>query len=127
MLVEELFNQDRIITGSLFEGKPYEARGNWIGEEGVRQDFILTLSARIPLNEGYSVAIYKFLDDDGNDITWFASRDIDFVIGQKYSIRATVKKHGVYRDTKQTTIYRVKNKGMLYDIPADEPMPWELI
>lgn len=117
MLVQDLFNQNRTISGALFDGKPIEIRGQFIGAIDERLDLTLTFQGRIPLYEGYAVGLYRFVDESGNQFVWFASKDKEFLIGKTYRIRATVKAHKLYRNECQTSIVRLTKKGMI-----DEPI-----
>lgn len=50
--------------------------------------------------------LYKFLTNDGNVLTWFASRSINTVTAKK--ITGTVKEHKDYNGEKQTILTRCK-------------------
>lgn len=51
--------------------------------------------------------IVKF-SSNGNTIVWFATNRVDFKIGEDYLIKATVKEHQTYNNSKQTIVNRVK-------------------
>lgn len=52
----------------------------------------------------------KFVTEDGNLLTWFASGDRDFTVGEALVIDATVKKHSEYNGIQETQVSRVKVK-----------------
>lgn len=94
---------------NLFEGarlEPAVISGQWQGEVGKRQEFTLTCTRIISLTIGYYVKIYCFNDLEGNAFVWMASRDGKFDEGGCYRVRATVKKHRVYRGVRQTDLMR---------------------
>ena len=65
-----------------------------------------------------TTTLYKFADPEGNVLAYFASRDLRISIdegldedraieqGDRVTLKATVKKHDVYREAKQTVITR---------------------
>lgn len=62
--------------------------------------------------EGYYglTHIYKFVDQSGNVLVWFSSSFKDWDNGDKFSGKATVKKHEEYKGIKQTTLTRCSFK-----------------
>jgi hypothetical protein len=88
-----------------------EAKGAFKGTVGKREEFVLKCTKVIPLTEGWHVKIYLFEGLDRNAFAWFASKDSVYEEGQIYRIRATVKRHSVYRGVRQTTIFRLKVVG----------------
>jgi hypothetical protein len=52
--------------------------------------------------------LVKFVTKDGESITWFASGEVDYKMGESYLIKATVTKHDEYQGVKQTMVNRVK-------------------
>lgn len=52
--------------------------------------------------------LVKFVTKDGENITWFASGEVDYKMGEDYIIKATVTKHDEYNSVKQTMVNRVK-------------------
>lgn len=63
----------------------------------------------IKFSEGYygRVEIHRFLDDNGNILVWFANAHSSMSEGQSYKVKATVKKHDEFNNTKQTIVNRV--------------------
>jgi hypothetical protein len=113
MHINEYFKRSKEI-GSLFGGaQQIDTQGSFQKQVGERHEFVLKLSARIPLFEGYYVAVYQWLDRAGNAFVWFAAKDQDYSVGDTYRIRATVKAHKVYAGIKQTHIFRLKKIGLL--------------
>lgn len=52
--------------------------------------------------------IYKFLTDEGNSCTWFASKNNNLQVGQKYSLNGVVKAHNEFKGVKDTALTRCK-------------------
>lgn len=119
MNINEAFSKKNNLP--LFDGKPeVEPSGAYLGTVDVRQEFVLTCTDVIPLLEGYAVKIYKFVDDAGNVVMNFASREGAWFPGEKYKIRATVKRHAIYAGVRQTHIIRLKTLELFYEKPAEE-------
>lgn len=54
------------------------------------------------------VTLVKFLDNSGNLLTWFASSGLDYTVGTKVVLTATVKGHKEYEGVKETSLTRAK-------------------
>lgn len=91
-----------------------------VGVEGKRGEMKLTLLAVIGVDGFYGMTyIHKFMDENGAAVVWFASNpwivkdrkggdeDERMVEGASYVVKATVKKHGDYEGTAQTTVTRL--------------------
>jgi hypothetical protein len=50
--------------------------------------------------------LVKFLTEDGNLLTWFASGDKDYDVGTEVTLDGTVKRHHEYNGTKETQLTR---------------------
>lgn len=61
--------------------------------------------------------LVKMRDTDGNVIAWWGSGRHEFTEGGKYTLAATVKKHGEYQGVAETTVLRAKL------VDADAPAP----
>jgi len=95
-----LHHQEAVLKG---EGKEY------VGEIKKRQNFTLTAVSLKTLDGMYGMTyLYKFTDENGNNIVWFSSKNQDLNIGATYTIKATVKDHKEYNNEKQTVITRGK-------------------
>lgn len=94
--------------------------GNYVGQPKKRMDFTLTVT-NIRQFEGYygMTNLYEMADEDGNCIVWFTGSIIECYdeesdewlvaeVGDKVSMRATVKEHKEYRGIKQTVVNRPK-------------------
>lgn len=82
-----------------------------VGAVGDRIELTVTVEKIHEFEGSYGVVgIHKMTDENGNDITWFASGknwlDDDGV--KTYRIAATVKNHGEYNGRLQTLVTRVK-------------------
>lgn len=95
-------------------------KGEFIAKPGERVEFVMTCTASIPLFEGYFVRVYRFVDDNGSVVVNFASKDGSWFTGEKYRIKATVKRHSVWEGVKQTQIIRLKTIELFYDKPVEE-------
>jgi hypothetical protein len=54
----------------------------------------------------YNSSLYKFIDDEGNILTWMTSTCPDIQIGDYFEISGKVKSHSEYDDSKQTRLIR---------------------
>lgn len=81
---------------------------NWVGEVGEKIEIDVTVDSVRTVNGYYGTTyLYKLIDTDGNDLTWFATRPaLDGLTNIK--IKGTVKKHDEYNGNKQTLLTRVK-------------------
>jgi len=80
-----------------------------VGEVGKREVFDnvqLTGVQHLESQFGTSV-LHRFLMDDTNQVVWFGSKELDVEVGDTFSIKATVKKHGEFNTVPQTTVNRV--------------------
>ena len=99
-LSAHLRNQESILKGA---GQEY------VGEIKKRHDFTLTVVSERVLEGQYGMThLYKFTDENGNNLVWFSSKNQDLDIGATYTIKATVKDHSEYNNEKQTVITRGK-------------------
>jgi hypothetical protein len=85
----------------------------WVGEVNVRQDFTnLTVTGLNSFEGRYGVTtLISFEDEPGNIIKWFASESVnldDVYRGDVVTLKGTVKKHDVYKEVKQTVIFRCR-------------------
>jgi len=80
----------------------------FIGQEGQRDEFILTVSKLIPNVGMFEATLVSFTNEEGQAAVWFASNAPELETGKTYKVKATVKRHGNYRGTDQTTLTRCK-------------------
>lgn len=87
-----------------------EKENNWIGNVGDKLEFsCLTVVGVKHLDGQYGrTTMLMFEDDNGNSIKWFASKDLDIDVGEKFSVKGSVKKHGEWKDRKETLLQRCK-------------------
>lgn len=97
-----------------------DSKSSFVGTVGTRDKLTLTLVfTRDIEHEGYAYGsgtvthLYKFKDEAGNVVTWFASNvyfnpttQQDINIGDTVVLVGTVKKHEEYQGVKQTVITR---------------------
>lgn len=87
---------------------------NWVGSKKERlEDIVTCVFTKVIENEFDSYGntiktLVKFVTDAGNCLTWWASGEVDYNIGEKYIIKFTVKDHQIYNNSKQTVVSRVK-------------------
>ncbi len=80
-----------------------------VGSPKQRLELTLTVMG-ITECEGYMGGLAHFVrfeDQDGNQFTWFASRETDMEIGNTYNVKGTVKDHTEYKGVPQTRLTRV--------------------
>lgn len=84
-----------------------------VGTVGKREVFTLTFKGA-SFHDGFygTLGIYRFEDADGNELVWKTTSCADVNNldhkGLTFQVKATVKSHGEYRETKQTVLTRVK-------------------
>jgi hypothetical protein len=70
------------------------AASAFVGTVGTRGEFTVEVVNVIEYEGNWGVTrIHKMLDDAGNALVWFASREGGFAQGRRYRIKATVKAH----------------------------------
>lgn len=94
--------------------------GSYVGQPKKRIDFVLTLASQRVFDGYYGrTSIYEFADENGNCIVWFTGNVVECYdeesdqwvyaeVGDKVTMRATVKEHSEYKGIKQTVITRPK-------------------
>lgn len=110
---------------------PIEAKkvSNYVGEVGERLDITLTLKREVSWEShfGYRTQtqyLYIFNDDNGNVLTWKTSNlicgycektnDLAFAeVGDKVTMKATVKEQTIYEGVKQTVLTRCKIESVI--------------
>lgn len=108
------------------------ANGQYVGEPKKRMDFTLTLVSDRTFDGYYGTThAYQLADEDGNCIVWMTTSQFGMwvdaatygfdgngdiwayaEVGDKVTIRATIKEHSEYRGIKQTVITRAQVKGI---------------
>ncbi len=80
-----------------------------IGEVGKRIDCMKVTCEKVIAKDGQygTTGIHKMHDEQGNDLTWFASSGNWLKEGETVHVAATVKDHSEYQGRKQTIITRV--------------------
>lgn len=87
---------------------PEIKESNWVGEVGQKIELDVSIENVRTLEGQYGYTyLYKMLDENGNDITWFASRAALKGLN-KAKIKGTIKKHSEFNGRKQTVLTRVK-------------------
>lgn len=95
-----------------------------VGIVGKREIFCLTALRQTGIEGPYGVTrLYQFSDPQGRILKWFSSREQGLKIGETYRIKATVKAHGEWKGTKETTITRGDIQGALVEAEAERCSP----
>lgn len=96
------------------EAKPVS---NHVGVVGKRQEFGEVTVTRVnPIDGTYGVTtILNMVDSVGNVLVWFASGEYEASQGDRFAVKATVKKHDSFRGVKQTVLTR----AILTKIPSE--------
>jgi hypothetical protein len=83
---------------------------NHVGTVGSKFTAQVSIVGKTAINGHYGTTyLYRFIDQDGNKLSWFASKPaIDTEKVKDVTITGTVKKHDEYRGTKQTVLTRCK-------------------
>ena len=81
----------------------------YVGEPGKRIEARVLVKRIIDsVNDWGAVSVIIMEDEEGNELKWATSSMHGMEEGQRYTIKATVKDHRLYRDTKQTILTRVR-------------------
>lgn len=100
------------------------SNSEWVSTPKKRIELTLTLVRETCFNTMYGVMnIYTFNDGNGNCLIWKTGNDICMYfeevddwgyaeVGDKVTLRATVKEHSEYKGTKQTVLTRAQIKGI---------------
>jgi hypothetical protein len=77
------------------------------GTVGERSVYALTVTKILTTESQWGTTfICKFVDENGNFATWFASKRVDFAVGEKVTVKGTVKEHKEYQGIKETVLTR---------------------
>lgn len=87
--------------------KAEDAKGVYVGTEGERRDFELTVERVTHYETDYGTTYINVCKDkDGNTVVYKGSNG--WYKGEQYVVKATIKKHEEYDGVKQTLIQRPK-------------------
>lgn len=79
----------------------------FFGTVGKREIFTLTVTGFRDIASDFgSTTLVSFRDASGNIGKWFASNCIGFELAKTYQVKASVKNHEVYKESKQTLLTR---------------------
>lgn len=85
------------------------ATSRFLGEVGGKIDLRATVIGHREIDGSYGVThLYRFLDDEGNRLSWFASSEQDIAEGDAVVLRATVKQHRAWEGIEETQVTRAK-------------------
>ena len=92
-----------------------ESKSEWVGSEKERlRSLNVVLTGAHECESMYGISTLYTFDSNGNEIIWFTTSTpkITMVVGEKYLLTGTVKKHSNYNGIKQTSLSRciVKEK-----------------
>ena len=98
--------------------------GSYVGQPKERMDLSLTLVGERQFDGRYGrTNCFNFADEQGNCVVWFTQSALDAYdeesgqwvyaeVGDKVTMRATVKEHSEYRGIRQTVITRPQIKAI---------------
>jgi hypothetical protein len=89
-----------------------DEESNWVGQPKERLDFAVKCTYTKELFSDYGLKTLVKFSNQGNLLTWFASGEVDYKVGENYIIKATVKEHSSFNNVKQTVISRVKKLNL---------------
>jgi hypothetical protein len=105
-LAASLIMIHRRAVGAALELGKRAAVSQHFGEVGKRAEFTLTVTMIREFESNFGVTkLHKFLDAQGNEAVWFASRE-KLRQGSTYVVKATVKAHNARDGVKQTVLTR---------------------
>lgn len=85
------------------------AVSEYVGVPAARRHFVGTVVLHLAMPSDFGVKyMVKLLDADGNVLVWFGTNEFAerVVVGNTYSLKATVKSHDLYKGVKQTVLTR---------------------
>ncbi len=90
------------------EKKAPKRPSEFVGVIGKRQEFVLTLKTTRTFEGTFGPStMHQWEDAEGNKLTWWESGNSGkFEDGKTYLVKATPKKHELYKNIKFTTISR---------------------
>lgn len=81
----------------------------YVGTEGERRDFELTLTKSFGFEGQYGWVYTEIFHDAGGNVFYYkGTAKSGLKAGESIKVRATIKEHSVYEGTKQTKIARPK-------------------
>lgn len=88
---------------------PAEVESQYVGEIKGRIELEVQLQRTSTFDGAYGrTYIYSMMDRSGNKLVWFSSTAALYQKNGWFKLKATVKGHDIYRDSKQTIITRAK-------------------
>jgi len=91
------------------EQERISATAQYVGTIKDRRDFTMTLTFKRAFGSEYGVKyMQKFLDDEGNVLVWWGTNETAerTIVGERYTLKATIKDHQIYGGCKQTVLTR---------------------
>jgi ribosomal protein L36 len=113
--VASVISAHQRVLNELEERKVQIQNSKYLGKIKVRQMFndVLVLTVAPYMSGIYDKTLVRFSDPDGNIIVWRASGSPEWVqLGQKFTVKATVKSHSEYNGVKQTEVSRAEPIGL---------------
>lgn len=97
----------RVAKDKMVKAREY-AKSEYIGTVGEKITFEATAQKTFWCDTVYgTMFIHNFVTEKGERIVWYSSTE-GTEQGKKYKVTARVKKHQLYKETKQTVITRPK-------------------
>jgi len=97
-------------AASEFIGTKEDLSDKATGQKGKRIEMDVQYKGAQSFDSAYGTSyLVRFVTTDGNHVTWWASVSPgDFIQTKWYKIKATLNKHTIYKDIKQTEVKRVQ-------------------
>lgn len=106
---DQVGDVDAKIISKAKQPKAEKTPSEYFGEVGKRGNFTLTVQKHTVSQGMYGeIHTYMFEDENDNRAVWFTNGNKDMLEGETYIITATIKKHDVFREKKQTYLTRCK-------------------
>lgn len=101
-----------LIDKRIEQARP-QSTSEWIGEEKEKLNQYPVTLVSVHGFEGYYgfSQVVKFVDVQGNILTWFTAVDINFDLGDELLLSGTIKQHSEYKGEKSTVLTRCKLKS----------------
>lgn len=94
-------------TESVRNANAVKGNSSFVGEVGQRLDFEAGIEGVRHMEGDFgTTSLVRMRDEAGNCFVWFASGYKTYEEGERFKVRATIKKHNVFNEEKQTVISR---------------------
>lgn len=88
--------------------KPVKTSGGYLGEIGKHLEGEAVLISHKVCDTSFGISHLYTFEMNNSQVVWFSSKNMQIEPDQKFSLRAKVKSHNSFRDTKQTMVNYTK-------------------